>query len=60
VQQRDRPREVGSEEERALERRDENEIEAAVIGGDLSAELGDTPLDLLGGEVCLADAQIVG
>jgi hypothetical protein len=60
VQQRDRAGEIGGEEERALQRRDEDEVEAGVIGGDLGAELADAPLDLLGGEVRLADAQVVG
>jgi len=56
----DRPRQVGDEEEGALERRDEHEVEAGVVGGDLGAQLADPPLDLLGGEVGLADAQVVG
>jgi hypothetical protein len=60
VQQRDRAREVGGEEERTFEGRDEEEIEAGVVGGDLGAELADALLDLRGGEVRLADAQVVG
>jgi hypothetical protein len=54
-----RAREVGDEEERAFERRDEYEIEAAVVGGDLGPELDDARLDLLRGEVRLADSKVV-
>jgi hypothetical protein len=56
----DRPRQVGDEEKGALERRDEHEVESGVIRGDLGTQLADTPLDLLGGKVRLADAQVVG
>jgi hypothetical protein len=60
VERRDRSREVGEEEQGAFERRDEQEVEAAVVGGDLGAPFADARLDLLGGEVGLADAQVVG
>jgi len=56
----DRPRQVGDEEQGALERRDEYEVEPGVIRGDLGAQFADAPLYLLGGEVRLADAQVVG
>jgi hypothetical protein len=48
MDQRDRAREVGKEEQGALERRDEQEIAIGVVGGDLGAELGDARPDLLG------------
>src|SRR6266550_2054249 len=60
VERRDRSREVGEEEQGAFERRDEQEVEAGVVGGDLGAHLADARLDLLGGEVGLADAKVVG
>ena len=41
-------REIRDEEERALERRDEDRVEPLVIRRDLGAELGDPRLDLLG------------
>ena len=56
----DRAREVREEEQGALERRDEQWVEAGIIGRDLGAQLADARLDLLGGEVRLADAQVVG
>jgi hypothetical protein len=56
----DRPRQVGDEEERPLERRDEQEVEPGVIRSDLGTQFADAPLDLLGGEIRLADAQVVG
>jgi hypothetical protein len=60
VQRSDRSRQIGDEEQGPLERGDEHEVEALVIVGDLGAELADAPLDLLGGKVGLADAQVVG
>jgi len=60
MNRRDRPREIGHEEQGALERRDEQWVEAGIIGRDLGAQLADARLDLLGGEVRLADAQVVG
>ena len=38
----------------------EHEVEPGVIRGDLGTQLADAPLDLLGGEIRLADAQVVG
>jgi hypothetical protein len=55
----DRAREVGDEEQRALQRGDEHEVEPGVVGRDLGAELGDARLDLLAREVRLADAEVV-
>jgi hypothetical protein len=60
VYQRDRTRQVGDEKQRTFERRDEQQIETGVVGGDLGAQFADARLDLLGGEVGLADAQFVG
>jgi len=60
VDRPDRAREVGDEEQGAFERRDEQEVEAGVVDGDLGAQLADARLDLLCGEVSLADAQVVG
>jgi len=57
VHDRDGAREVGCEEERSLQRRDEQRLEAVVVGGDLGPELGDAVLDLLRGEVRLADPK---
>jgi len=59
VRRTDRAREVGEEEERAFQRRDEDGIETRVVRRDLRAQLRDAPLDLLGGEVRLADAEVV-
>jgi hypothetical protein len=59
VRRADRTREVREEEKRSLERRDEDRIEPGVVGRDLCSELGDAALDLLGGEVRLADPEVV-
>jgi hypothetical protein len=53
-------REVGDEEERALERRDQDRVESLVVRRDLGAELGDPRLDLVGREKCVPDAQGAG
>jgi hypothetical protein len=42
------PREIGDEDERRLQRRDENRLQAVVVIGDLRAQLPDTGLNLLG------------
>jgi hypothetical protein len=55
VNRRNRAREVGDEEQRAFERRDEQEVEAGVVDRDLGAKFADARLDLLCGEVSLAD-----
>jgi hypothetical protein len=52
------PREIGDEDERRLQRGDENRLQAFVVGGDLRAQLLDTGLNLLGGEIDLADPRI--
>src|SRR5262249_500939 len=52
-------REVGEEEERSLQRRDEDWIEALVVSPDLRAKLPGGALNLLGGEVRLADPEVV-
>jgi hypothetical protein len=59
VRDRDGAREIGEEEERALERSDEQGVETVVVGRDLGAELGDASLNLLGREVRLADPEVV-
>ena len=58
VEDRNRARQVGQEDEARLQRRDQERLPTLVVGGDLGAELGDTGGDLLGGEVDLADARI--
>ena len=60
VEDRDRPREVGEEDDRRLERRDEQRLAALVVAGDLRAELANARLDLFRSEVDLADPGIVG
>jgi hypothetical protein len=54
VRDRDGAREIGEEEERALERSDEQGVETVVVGRDLGAELGDARAQLLRGVVRLA------
>jgi hypothetical protein len=58
VDDRDGAGEVGDEDDRRLERGDQDGLEALVVGGDLGPELFDPRLDLLGGEVRLADPRI--
>jgi hypothetical protein len=53
-----RAREVGDEDDRRLQRGDEDRLAAFVIAGDLRAELGNPGLDLLVREVDLADPGI--
>jgi len=60
VYERDRTRQVGDEKQRTFERRDEQQIETGVVRGDLGTQFADPRLNLLGGEVGLADAQFVG
>jgi hypothetical protein len=59
VRDRDGAREIGEEEERALERSDEQGVETVVVGRDLGAELGDARAQLLRGEVRLAGLEPV-
>jgi hypothetical protein len=58
VEDRDRTRQVGEEDEARLQGRDEERLPALIVGGDLGAQLGDAGCDLLGREVDLADARI--
>jgi hypothetical protein len=53
-------RQVRDEEERALERRDQDGVESFVVRRDLGAELSDPCLDLLGREKGVPDAQGAG
>jgi hypothetical protein len=55
VGDRDRPREVGDEDDARLERRDEQRLTALVVVGDLAAELADARGKLLAREVDLPD-----
>jgi hypothetical protein len=58
VDDRQCPREVGDEDDRRLQRRDEDRLAALVVTGDLSTKLLDPGRDLLLGEVRLADPRI--
>jgi hypothetical protein len=58
VDDRQRTRKVGDEDERRLQRGDEDRLEAVIVRGDLGAELLDAPLELLPREVDLADALV--
>jgi hypothetical protein len=58
VQDRQRAGQVGEEDERRLQRADQQRLAAVVVVGDLGAELGDAGRELLGGEVDLADQEV--
>jgi hypothetical protein len=58
VDDRNRARKVGDEDDRRRERRDENRLATLVVGSDLRSELRDPALDLLLGEVDLPDPGI--
>jgi hypothetical protein len=58
VRDRDRAREVGEEDEARLQQRDEEQVAAGVVAGDLGAQLADAALQLLGGEEDVADAGV--
>jgi hypothetical protein len=58
VVDRQRAREVGDERDAGLERRDQQRLEALVVGGDLGAEPGDAGLQLVLCEEDLADARV--
>jgi hypothetical protein len=58
VGDRDRPCEIGREDERALENGDEQEVTGRVVAGDLGPELADAGRQLLPGEVDLAGAGL--
>jgi hypothetical protein len=52
---RNRPREVGEEEDARLQRGHEHRLATLVVACDLRAELGDPRLDLAGGEIDLTE-----
>jgi hypothetical protein len=58
VQDRQRAREVGEEDDARLQRSYEQRLASGVVGGDLGAELADADAQLGGGEVDLADALV--
>ena len=58
VRARNRAREVGQEDEARLQQRDEEQVAAGVVAGDLGAQLADAALQLLGGEEDVADAGV--
>jgi hypothetical protein len=60
VQDRQRTREIGEEDEARLQRRDEQRLAALVVGRDLGAELRDAGCDLVRGDVDLPDAAVAG
>ena len=58
VEDRDRAREVGKEDKARLERRDEQRLEAAVVGRNLRSEFRDPASNLVPAEVDLADPMV--
>jgi hypothetical protein len=58
VVDRQRPREIGEEDDARLERGDEERLAPGVVGADLAAQLADARRDLLGTEVDVADAAV--
>jgi hypothetical protein len=58
VDDRQRPGQVGDEDDRRLQRGDEDRLAALVVASDLRAELLDPGGDLLRGEVGLADPRV--
>jgi hypothetical protein len=58
VDDRQRSREIGDEDDRGLQRGDEDRLEALVVGGDLCTELRDPSRDLLPREVDLPDPLV--
>jgi hypothetical protein len=52
--------EVGDEDERGLQGGDEDGLEPVVVDGDLGAQLLDPAVDLLGGQVDVADPLVDG
>jgi hypothetical protein len=51
-------REVGDEDDRGLQRGDEDGLEPVVVGADLRAQLPDPGRDLLRGQVDVADPLV--
>ena len=58
VRGRDRTREVGQEDEARLQQRDEQQVAAGVVAGDVGAELADAGLQFLGCEKDLAYTRV--
>jgi hypothetical protein len=58
VQDWDRAREVGEEDEARLQQRDEQQLAIRVVSGDLRAQLVDAAPQLLGGEEDVADEGV--
>jgi hypothetical protein len=58
VDDRERTREIGDEDDGSLQRGNQNRLEAVVVGGDLRRELLDPLANLFSGEVDLADALV--
>jgi hypothetical protein len=58
MRDRDCAREVGQEDEARLQQRDEQEVAAGVVAGDVRAELADAGLQLLRREKYVADAGV--
>ena len=59
VEDRQRAREVGEEDSRGLQRRDEDRLEVSVVALDLRGQLRDAVPDRAGVQVDLADAGVV-
>jgi hypothetical protein len=59
VRDRERPGEVGKEDEARLQERDEQEVPVGIVGPDLLAQLADARPELLGAEKDLADMGVV-
>jgi hypothetical protein len=60
VQDRDRTREVGQEDEARLQERDQQQLAIRVVTCDLGTQLVDAGLQLLRREEDLADARVDG
>ena len=58
MRDRDRAREVGQEDEARLQQRDEQQVAAGVVAGDVGAELADADLQFLGCEKDLAYTRV--
>jgi len=58
VRDRNRAREVGQEDEARLQQRDEQQVAAGVVAGDVGAELADAGLQFLGCEKDLAYTRV--
>jgi hypothetical protein len=58
VRDRDRPGEVGQEDEARLQQRDEQEVAVLVVARDLRAELLDAAAQLLRAKKDLADSRV--